>query len=66
MTLPLKDVFAIEEIEKTRQVNNSNWMDLLRIALDARPDETRAVLRKIAEADSQIQRLLKSLGGEEV
>ena len=52
----------IDKIEVVRRQNNGNWMELLRIALKSNPIETKAVLRRIAACDSEIQNLLKSLG----
>lgn len=47
----------IEQIEDIRVCNNSDWMLLLRIALKHAPDETKAVLRRIADRDGEVRRL---------
>ena len=48
-------------IEKTRSKNNKNWMDLLRIALNHAPKESKKVLKKINLNDKKISRLFEQL-----
>ena len=48
-------------IERTRSKNNKNWMDLLRIALNHAPKESKKVLKKINLNDKKISRLFEQL-----
>ena len=41
----------IDKIEKTRSVNNINWMNILRIAIKNDPKKTISVMRKINSMD---------------
>ncbi len=52
---------VIDQIEVVRQENNSLWMQLLRIALDKSPDETRKVLAQITKNDKKVADLLGML-----
>jgi RimJ/RimL family protein N-acetyltransferase len=52
----------IDAIEKVRQGNNVNWMDLLRVALRSNPEQTKAIIRKINTDDGRISELFKQLG----
>ena len=49
----------IDKIEKTRTVNNVNWMNILRISLKNAPEETLKVMKKINIADTKILKLNK-------
>jgi len=51
----------IKKIEKIRQKNNGNWMDILRIAFKHSPQETAKVMSNIYSNDSQISKLVKKL-----
>lgn len=51
----------IDEIERVRTQNNVNWMDLLRLAFRAAPDEARGLVRKINASDMQISQLFSKL-----
>ena len=51
----------IKKIEKIRQKNNGNWMDILRIAFKHWPQETAKVMSNIYSNDSQISKLVKKL-----
>lgn len=57
---------VIDQIEAVRRDNNKLWMDLLRIALDKAPDETKSVLGKINANDRKISGLLGLLAGEQL
>jgi hypothetical protein len=57
----LEHLKVIEKIEKTRQSNNNNWMELLRIAFTADPENTKIVLKKIIEHDEKIIKQFKEL-----
>ena len=37
----------VDEIQAIRAGNNINWMDLLRVALRAAPEETKQLVRRI-------------------
>ena len=51
----------IEKIEKTRAVNNINWMNILRIAIVNDPNKTINVIKKINSKDKRISNLLSKL-----
>lgn len=52
----------INKIEKVRSKNNTNWMDLLRLAFKYAPTEARILIKKINRDDKKISNLLKKLG----
>lgn len=49
----MKELDIIKDI---RIKNNDLWMDILRIALEARPEQTKMVLRQIKNNDKEISR----------
>lgn len=51
----------VDRIEQVRTRNNIEWMTILRIALDAAPEQTKAVLKRIEENDRDIHGLLREL-----
>jgi len=51
----------INKIEKIRKKNNSNWMDILRIAFAASPKEASRVLSRIYIDDKKLGTLAKKL-----
>ena len=51
----------ITKIEKIRQKNNGNWMDILKIAFKHSPQETAKVMRNIYSDDNRISKLAKKL-----
>ena len=51
----------IDKIEKTRTVNNVNWMNILRIAIKNDPKKTIDVMKKINTKDKKISNLLGKL-----
>jgi|TARA_B110000196_G_C20845071_1_gene520115 hypothetical protein len=51
----------INKIEKIRQKNNGNWMDILRIAFKHSPEETAKVMKNIYSDDNGISKLVKKL-----
>ena len=55
------DLKIIDDIENVRKKNNSNWMDILRIAFKFSPKETAKVMSKIYFQDSKISKLSKKL-----
>lgn len=51
----------IDQIESIRKVNNINWMNILRIAINHAPQETSKVFKKISFSDNYINKLSKQL-----
>ena len=51
----------IDKIEKIRSNNNSNWMNILRIAYKFSPQETSKIMKKIYNQDKNISKLTKLL-----
>jgi len=51
----------INEIEGVRKKNNTNWMDILRVAFKFSPNETAKIMSKIYQEDSKISKLSKKL-----
>ena len=51
----------IQQIENIRKNNNSNWMDILRIAFRNSPNETAKVMSQIYNQDTKISKLSKKL-----
>ncbi len=51
----------ITKIEKIRQKNNGNWMDILKIAFKHSPQEAAKVMRNIYSDDNKISKLVKKL-----
>ncbi len=51
----------IQKIENIRSKNNRLWMHILRLALQYVPEQTKAILNKITECDSEINKLSKQL-----
>ena len=51
----------IQQIENIRKNNNSNWMDILRIAFRYSPKETAKVMSQIYSQDTKISKLSKKL-----
>lgn len=59
--LHMTDLEIIDEIEKIRNKNNVNWMDILRVAFKYAPEEARTIMTKINTDDNKISELLKQL-----
>jgi hypothetical protein len=51
----------ISKIESVRKKNNTNWMDILRIAFENSPQKTARVMSKIYKDDRKIGFLAKKL-----
>ena len=51
----------IDEIETLRSRNNVNWMDILRLAFKAAPDEAKELMKNIDHEDNRISDLVKKL-----
>jgi chorismate mutase len=52
---------VIDKIEKIRKNNNTNWMDILRVAYTYAPKKTAKIMAKIYRDDSKISKLAKNL-----
>lgn len=61
----LSDLEIIDAIQKVRNKNNVNWMDILRIAFKHAPEETRTVFKRITNSDDEIGNLSKLLANNE-
>ncbi len=51
----------IDKIEKTRTVNNINWMNILKLAFKHAPKEAGKLMKKINSDDKKISSLLSKL-----
>ena len=61
MSLNKKTNLIFKKIENTRKLNNSNWMELLKIAYTSNPKQTSKILKKILQKDQALIKLAKSL-----
>jgi hypothetical protein len=52
---------TINKIENIRKKNNSNWMQILRIAIKFAPSQTAKVMSQVYKSDSKISSLVKKL-----
>lgn len=51
----------IDKISKAREKNNKNWMNLLKIAFEFDPNNTKKIMRNINSQDKKISNLVKKL-----
>jgi RimJ/RimL family protein N-acetyltransferase len=51
----------IEAIQSIRRRNNTNWMDILKLALSSAPDEAMELLQRISDDDARVNMRLKDL-----
>tara|TARA_Y100000768_G_C23554558_1_gene485319 strand:+ start:245 stop:460 length:216 start_codon:yes stop_codon:yes gene_type:complete len=51
----------IDKIQKVRAKNNSNWMDILRLAFKHNPKESSKIMSNIYSDDQKISKLVKKL-----
>ena len=51
----------IDKISKARKKNNKNWMNLLKIAFESDPNNTKKIMRNINSQDKKISNLVKKL-----
>tara|TARA_B100001059_G_scaffold236772_2_gene290151 strand:- start:16475 stop:16669 length:195 start_codon:yes stop_codon:yes gene_type:complete len=56
-----KSLKIIDKIQKIRQKNNRNWMNLLRLAFKKDPKNASIILSKITSMDKQISSLTAQL-----
>ena len=52
----------INEIQKIRSKNNTNWMNILRLAFKFAPKKSSKIMKKINFQDKKISNLTKKLG----
>jgi hypothetical protein len=52
---------VIKKIENIRKKNNSNWMNLLRLAFNMSPNKAALIMSKIYLDDARISKLVKKL-----
>jgi len=51
----------IKKIENIRRKNNTNWMDLLRLAFRHAPEQAARIMSEIYIDDDKISKLIKKL-----
>ena len=51
----------INKIKKIRSQNNENWMDLLKLAFNHDPKESKKILKRIVTQDKKVTQLVKKL-----
>lgn len=56
----------INMIEAVRNKNNILWMDIMRIAMNHAPEETKKVLQKIRSNDLLISQFIEELANEDI
>ena len=61
MALDKKTSSIFKKIENKKKLNNSNWMELLKIAYTSNPKETTKILKKILQKDEALIKLAKFL-----
>ena len=52
----------IAEIQRIRAKNNTNWMNVLRLAFKFAPKEASKIMKKINSQDKKISSFIKKLG----
>jgi hypothetical protein len=61
----MTDEELLDQISRVRAHNNTNWMDILRIAMRADPKATKEVLGKILVMDLEVSRLMRAMASED-
>jgi RimJ/RimL family protein N-acetyltransferase len=56
-----EDAIVIDNIERIRTDNNHSWMDLLRLAIEARPQLAKDILKDIVKRDQDVVHELKKI-----
>jgi len=51
----------IDKIQKIREQNNHNWMNMLKLAFAYAPEQAKAIMRDIGTCDTKISKLMKEL-----
>ena len=57
----IKYLKIIRRIENIRKKNNSNWMNILRLAFQHSPKQSAKIMSKIYISDNRISKLVKKL-----
>ena len=57
----MSDLEIIDAVEEVRKGNNTNWMDLVRLAFEVAPEKARPIFAKINDGDGNISQLLDQL-----
>lgn len=52
---------TINNIQKVRQKNNKNWMDLMKLSFSLDPNKSKKIVREIFKSDKEINKLIKKL-----
>jgi hypothetical protein len=55
----------LNQIQKIRERNNKNWIDILRLAFKYAPKEAQIIMANIGKCDEQINKLTKKLTEKE-
>jgi hypothetical protein len=55
------DEDIINDIQEIRAKNNTHWMDLVKLAFEVAPVDSRAIFKKIKFCDEKVNELLKEL-----
>ena len=55
------DEQIINDIQKIREKNNTHWMDIVKLAFEVAPVESRSIFKKIKYCDERVNELLKEL-----
>jgi hypothetical protein len=61
MKKKIRYLAIIKKIENIRKKNNSNWMNLLRLAFNMSPNKAALIMSKIYLDDARISKLVKKL-----
>lgn len=61
MKKKITPIKIINQIESIRKKNNTNWMDLLRIAYKKSPKDSAVIMSRIYQDDAKISKLVKKL-----
>ena len=57
----MTELEIIDELQKARENNNINWMNILRLAFKNSPEEARKIISKINKKDNEISLILEKL-----
>tara|TARA_B100000035_G_C21006898_1_gene557710 strand:+ start:1388 stop:1582 length:195 start_codon:yes stop_codon:yes gene_type:complete len=61
MTKKINKLKVIDQIENIRKKNNTNWMNILRLAFKKSPNEAAKIMSQIYQDDARIGELVKKL-----
>ena len=54
-----KYLSIINNIQKVRQKNNKNWMDLMKLSFSLDPQKSKKIVQEIFKSDKRINKLIK-------